>query len=1249
MAARAFLSGDPESAFTAFREAWQAECQSPQSTRLNPYPGLRSFNLDERPIFKARERQIEALEQAVALPQNDRNSARHVVMVIGGSSSGKSSIVKAGLLSGIQSLEMPGRPGSWYIAECRPVKSPMQEILRGLARMLIDTIVREWDALRKQRAAEPKARAKRLEEALELVVPGCPAPGDTWESPAYFAAVDYAKDKLSARLWGPAQQEAARQSLRALPVAADADSELIVAFSRFVHVTLDEFDRILFPGRLDDLDQPRLLLSIDQFEEIFRSDEITIGSTAFTHDNITLEKQAVFELIRAADKADRGLGDRAGPMGDGDSSKFLIVISMRSEEAHRCSQERELADVFNRAVHLVQLVMRDDARAAIVEPAQLTLIRLGFRYNLDQAFPFTEAAVQQILDAYEQASATVEHRADALSLLQHFLRLLWQISVDRWLDGPPKQPLVIDPAALSAVDGWNSKQSADVPKGDTEDGQHPLARVLNRRAASVLTAAISAWTQSQAAAMPVDLPDEEIIKRAVSVLQAALVSLVRFDDNRRVVRDWRTLDDMLDASKVAEQFRRRLIADHPEIDVEMEIERQFRAPLRAALAEFEKATLIERRLDAGTRAGAAHEDRYAVYHESLIRNWTDYDGWVRETAKAVAALRSIVEETRAHQSTATRQPEEVITIGREADLRAIMGPVENLPAHLAATLQINEANERRSRQNRPWASDAWADAEIARTVGTNLASPFDLAALQALRSGALVARYEQLTRQEREAKERAQREKKESQNRLRLISMTLIAMTGFAIIIGALLIVNKIDRNTYIAAKLSRIGSEASTYIIGRLLRHDLDSWLVMEGLNKNTITNWEQFGGNRQLREERDIALESTKFNLRSALADAVFTLSNPFKTNAETIPVKCFGAGSPEIEVTFFNNSKNRPLYTPDKIDYKINDGKLLYYHYDRSKIDYPVYNVPHLDKMAKVCASTDGSALILLAELNGKRVIYMALTHWNRWKAGDSKWYWSLASQPRFIRTKLADDRLSRYLVHDLTEESVSLVRSGSLLGFRLLVSDALQSPPDGRTHQAPAYLWTNEGFSTTVPVEVSPDHKFKPVECKADDIALKCSVTAMVPGRSDNALSFEASYLRPRIWESNKNSTECFDSQQKVANPEFCLVSLKMNIYNIQMIMTNYIGRPPVGIRVDSDAVYFLGDDDIVRKLSISTEVSQEILQHRLDSFLLNDKDQCKEIVRNPISDNIPRFYEQNMPDALAVCRQRVTITGQGKKE
>jgi len=61
---------------------------------LQPYPGLRPFERHEADIFFGREKQVDAMV--------DRLGRHHLLAVTGSSGSGKSSLVRAGLLEALE-------------------------------------------------------------------------------------------------------------------------------------------------------------------------------------------------------------------------------------------------------------------------------------------------------------------------------------------------------------------------------------------------------------------------------------------------------------------------------------------------------------------------------------------------------------------------------------------------------------------------------------------------------------------------------------------------------------------------------------------------------------------------------------------------------------------------------------------------------------------------------------------------------------------------------------------------------------------------------------------------------------------------------------------------------------------------------------------------------------------------------------------------------------------------------------------
>jgi hypothetical protein len=92
---------------------------------LNPFPGLRSFEEDEDYLFFGREKQIDDLLKKL------RNT--RFISVVGTSGSGKSSLVKCGLLPALHSGYMISAGSSWRVAVFRPGDDPVGNMARSLA------------------------------------------------------------------------------------------------------------------------------------------------------------------------------------------------------------------------------------------------------------------------------------------------------------------------------------------------------------------------------------------------------------------------------------------------------------------------------------------------------------------------------------------------------------------------------------------------------------------------------------------------------------------------------------------------------------------------------------------------------------------------------------------------------------------------------------------------------------------------------------------------------------------------------------------------------------------------------------------------------------------------------------------------------------------------------------------------------------------------------------------------------------
>ena len=85
--------------------------------RINPFPGLRPFTQEEDYLFFGRE------EQTIELLQ--RLGGNRFVAVVGTSGSGKSSLVRCGLLSQLLGGKMLEAGASWEVAVAHPGGNPL--------------------------------------------------------------------------------------------------------------------------------------------------------------------------------------------------------------------------------------------------------------------------------------------------------------------------------------------------------------------------------------------------------------------------------------------------------------------------------------------------------------------------------------------------------------------------------------------------------------------------------------------------------------------------------------------------------------------------------------------------------------------------------------------------------------------------------------------------------------------------------------------------------------------------------------------------------------------------------------------------------------------------------------------------------------------------------------------------------------------------------------------------------------------
>ena len=99
---------------------------------LNPYKGLRAFQESDAGTFFGREELVERL-----LGRIEHDDATPFLAVVGPSGSGKSSVVKAGLLPALRGGAIRGSQ-KWFITEMAPGRDPLEELAVAVEQVAVD-------------------------------------------------------------------------------------------------------------------------------------------------------------------------------------------------------------------------------------------------------------------------------------------------------------------------------------------------------------------------------------------------------------------------------------------------------------------------------------------------------------------------------------------------------------------------------------------------------------------------------------------------------------------------------------------------------------------------------------------------------------------------------------------------------------------------------------------------------------------------------------------------------------------------------------------------------------------------------------------------------------------------------------------------------------------------------------------------------------------------------------------------------
>lgn len=338
-----------------------------------PYPGLRPFLDHESQLLMGREAQVRQIVE--------RLESTQFVAVIGGSGSGKSSLIRAGVVPELWGGGIPQAGKYWVPVICTPGTAPGGE------------------------GAGTPARAAATE--------GQARPADTGAADGSTPITRLAW-KLSTVLApeaSEAEQAARRQEIAAVFRQPGGFSRLVDLYSPNL------------PPRGPDRATAQFLFVIDQFEELFdpsnkrpagAADPATGAPPTRWHDAERMV-EAVIDHFFAP------------------HPRCHVVLTMRSERLADCAGYLELPDAINKASYLVRRLGRDELFDAIVGPAK-SYLRLLRRNEDDEPadrpaalrlpgdVDFEPAVIERLADDVEQLKDNPDH----LPLLQHVLARTWE-------------------------------------------------------------------------------------------------------------------------------------------------------------------------------------------------------------------------------------------------------------------------------------------------------------------------------------------------------------------------------------------------------------------------------------------------------------------------------------------------------------------------------------------------------------------------------------------------------------------------------------------------------------------------------------------------------------------------------------------------------------------------------------------------------------------------------------------------------
>lgn len=356
----------------------------------NPYQGLRPFQPSDWRYFCGRKKHVAEIMQ--------RLQGGRFVAVVGLSGSGKSSLVRAGVIPELLADRLKNTSSDWLVAMTTPGKNPLDRISEELGK----SVKTYFAAREEEKQVNLRARdeVEAWVETLDEVI--------NTDSNGLVTAIDTAGLQKRTRVLLVIDQfeELFRYTERDRKDAAEKFVEQLLNVSSTTHLTISKMQRIggVVTATVKTASDSALFVG---------ADILVVGATDSTFDGqftVTALTRSGFETITWMQSGP----DVPSQTLVGTISRRInvyVIITMRSEYMGDCARFEGLAEAVNVGLYLTPRLDRDQLEEAITVPAQ----KLGRE--------IAPALVKRLLN-------DLANDQDQLPILQHALMRCWNAGAE---------------------------------------------------------------------------------------------------------------------------------------------------------------------------------------------------------------------------------------------------------------------------------------------------------------------------------------------------------------------------------------------------------------------------------------------------------------------------------------------------------------------------------------------------------------------------------------------------------------------------------------------------------------------------------------------------------------------------------------------------------------------------------------------------------------------------------------------------